>query len=90
MNIAPKTAIPANHKCARQSRQRFICTRAPGTVIKDDDGQILYDLTEGQEVVLCKGGIGGKGNVFYKSSVNQAPEVAQKGMPGTEMHIHSS
>lgn len=60
----------------------------PGTVIRDQDGQILVDLADGQEFVLCKGGLGGKGNVFYKSSVNQAPEVAQKGLPGEEKYIH--
>ena len=60
----------------------------PGTIIRDEDGQILCDLIEGQEFVLCKGGLGGKGNVFYKSSVNQAPEVAQKGLPGEEKFVH--
>src|SRR5690606_23158514 len=34
-----------------------------------------------------KGGLGGKGNTFYKTSVNQAPGVAQKGMPGQEATI---
>ncbi len=59
----------------------------PGTLIKSDDGQVLYDLSDGQQVVLCEGGLGGKGNTFYKSSVNQAPTVAQKGLPGCQMDI---
>jgi len=61
----------------------------PGTVIKNaDTDEILYDLVAGQEIVLLKGGLGGKGNVFYKSSVNQAPEVAQKGLSGEKLYIH--
>ena len=60
----------------------------PGTVVKDGDGSVLYDLVSEQEIVLLEGGLGGKGNVFYKSSVNQAPSVAQKGMPGKELDIH--
>lgn len=60
----------------------------PGTVIKDSDGQVLYDLTEGMDFVFLKGGLGGKGNPFYKSSVNQAPTVAQKGLPGEAKSIH--
>jgi GTP-binding protein len=60
----------------------------PGTVIKDDEGQILHDLSEGQEIVFLQGGLGGKGNTFYKSSVNQAPTVAQKGMPAQQKDIH--
>lgn len=59
----------------------------PGTIIKDSDGQIIVDLGVGEKVILLKGGIGGKGNTFYKSSVNQAPTVAQKGMPGEQKEI---
>lgn len=59
----------------------------PGTLIKNDEGQVLYDILEGQRVVLLEGGLGGKGNPFYKSSVNQAPTVAQKGLPGKELDI---
>ena len=60
----------------------------PGTLVKDGDGHILHDLADGAEIVLLKGGLGGKGNTFYKSSVNQAPTVAQKGLPSEEMEIH--
>lgn len=60
----------------------------PGTMIKDGDGRLLYDIEDGQEILLLEGGLGGKGNVFYKSSVNQAPTVAQKGLPGKELDIH--
>jgi GTP-binding protein len=61
----------------------------PGTIIKNaDTGEIIADLTsEGQAVILAKGGRGGKGNTRYKSSTNQAPRVAEKGEPGEEMDI---
>jgi GTPase len=59
----------------------------PGTMIKDKTGQVLYDLDAHQRIVLLAGGLGGKGNVFYKSSVNQAPSVAQKGLPGEEKEL---
>ena len=58
-----------------------------GTLVKDEDGNHLMDLTEPGDIVFLKGGIGGKGNTFYKSSVNQAPGVAQKGMPGEKKNI---
>lgn len=60
----------------------------PGTLVKDDEGRVLHDLSEGVEVTLLTGGLGGKGNTFYKSSVNQAPTIAQKGLPGQEREIH--
>jgi GTP-binding protein len=59
----------------------------PGTLIKTREGRILYDVKDGEEFVLLKGGLGGKGNVFYKSSVNQAPDIAQKGLAGEELIV---
>lgn len=45
--------------------------------------ELVCDLTEhGQEFILCKGGRGGKGNDFFKSATNQAPEHAQPGEEG--------
>ncbi len=60
----------------------------PGTLVKDSDGNTLHDLGENARIVLLEGGLGGKGNTFYKSSVNQAPTVAQKGIAGKEMELH--
>jgi GTPase len=53
-----------------------------GTIVKRD-GEVIADLTEdGQQVVVAKGGDGGFGNAHFKSSVRQAPRVAEKGEPG--------
>jgi GTP-binding protein len=61
----------------------------PGTLIKDENNQIIKDMIAPDEsFTLLKGGLGGKGNTFYKTSVNQAPEVAQKGLPGKALTIH--
>ena len=68
--------------------QTLVLSVPPGTMLKDTNGHILHDVAAGDEFVFLKGGLGGKGNTFYKSSVNQAPEVAQKGMPGKELNIH--
>ena len=54
----------------------------PGTLVKSLDGEVLLDLvTEGQTLFL-KGGRGGKGNTFFKTSINQAPDRAQPGEDG--------
>ena len=60
----------------------------PGTIIKDLSGHIIRDLGINEEYLFLEGGIGGKGNTFYKSSVNQAPDIAQKGMPGQSAAVH--
>jgi GTP-binding protein len=52
-----------------------------GTVVLDEFNEVIIDLTEG-EYLFLEGGLGGKGNTFYKSSTNQAPQVAQHGLPG--------
>jgi len=57
-----------------------------GTVAKDaETGEVLCEVMEdGQEIILCKGGRGGKGNDFFKSATNQTPRYAQEGEPGIE------
>ncbi|NBC56826.1 MAG: GTPase ObgE [Bacteroidetes bacterium] len=60
-----------------------------GTVIRDTETQkIIKELTEnGQEYIAAKGGQGGLGNTYYKSSTNQTPRYAQTGMEGVERDI---
>lgn len=60
-----------------------------GTIIKNaESGAVLADLKEhGQKVVIAEGGNGGRGNINFKSSVNQAPRIAQPGLPGVTLHI---
>lgn len=57
-------------------------------VLGEDKETLLADLTElGQQVVLARGGIGGRGNTTFKSSTNQAPRKADTGMPGEERWV---
>ena len=57
-----------------------------GTVVTDEEaGVVLADLDlPGSEAVVAVGGQGGRGNPHFKSSVNQAPQVAEPGRPGQE------
>lgn len=60
-----------------------------GTIIKDStSGEILADLTQiDQEVVIAKGGRGGRGNAKFKSSSRRAPTFAEFGEPGESKEL---
>lgn len=60
-----------------------------GTLIYDDDsGDLLGDLVEiGQQLIVCKGGRGGRGNVHFATSRNRAPRIAEKGELGEERNL---
>lgn len=67
-----------------------LTVRVPtGTVVREAaTGRLIADLVEdGQQVVIAKGGRGGRGNVHFSSGTNKAPRVAEKGEPGEELDI---
>jgi len=57
-----------------------------GTTAKDSEtGKMLFEVTEdGEEFILVKGGMGGRGNSHFKSPTNQAPRYAQPGQDVVE------
>lgn len=61
----------------------------PGTVIIDEDtGATIADLTEAdQEVIVAKGGRGGRGNTRFATSRNSAPSISENGEPGVEKNL---
>ncbi len=69
--------------------EHMIVRVPPGTVVIDDDTQeIIADLTRhGQEVVIAKGGRGGRGNTRFATANNTAPEIAENGEEGQERWV---
>ena len=72
-----------------KSGQDVILRLPVGTQIYAEDGEtLLADLvTPGQQVMICRGGDGGRGNVHFKTSTNRAPRRADPGFPGEERWI---
>lgn len=67
-----------------------VIIRVPiGTIIYNEETEnIIADLTEdGQSETIARGGKGGKGNKFYATSTNQAPDYAQHGLDGDKLNI---
>lgn len=57
-------------------------------IFEEDEETLIADMMEtGQRVVLARGGNGGFGNAYFKSSTNQAPRRANPGLEGEEKTI---
>jgi len=71
------------------SGEDLIIKVPPGTMVfNEGDDSFMGDLIEdGQQLVICKGGRGGRGNTRFKTSKNKAPRIAEKGEPPEEKTI---
>ena len=56
----------------------------PGTIVRDlGTGELLGEVIEaGDEIVVARGGRGGKGNAFFATSTHQSPREWQPGEEG--------
>ena len=61
----------------------------PGTVVRDTGtGELIADaVTPGQEMVLVRGGRGGRGNVHFKRADRRTPRYAEPGLPGEQRRL---
>ena len=61
----------------------------PGTIVRNAETQeLVADLVDhGQQVVVAKGGRGGRGNNRFATHKNPAPSIAENGEPGEEFEL---
>ncbi len=67
-----------------------VCVQVPpGTIVRDaSTGESMGDLVnQGQELVVAKGGKGGRGNTRFSSSTNRVPRKAEDGAPGENLDL---
>jgi GTP-binding protein len=74
------------------ARQNMTGKSAPELVVKVPPGTIVYDaetnetlgdlIDNGQQLVVCKGGRGGRGNQHFATPSQQVPRIAERGEPG--------
>ena len=67
-----------------KSAEPLVILVPAGTIVHDAlTGNVIADLVQNeQEMTICKGGRGGRGNQHFATSRNQAPRIAEKGEPG--------
>lgn len=75
--------------CSGRSAEDMFLPVPRGTLVFDQNtNRLLADLSaENQEVVIAKGGRGGKGNAFFCSSTNQSPRFSQPGEEGEVLSL---
>ena len=60
----------------------------PGTVIREVGGAVLGEvLAHGDEIVVARGGRGGKGNAFFATATHQSPREWQPGEEGEQRSL---
>ena len=60
-----------------------------GTIIKDEAGEVIDDITQdGQKLLIAKGGRGGRGNARFLTNKNKEPRFAENGEPGEELWLN--
>ncbi len=58
------------------------------TIFDDESNKVIGDITtHNQEVVVCKGGRGGRGNMAFASGTLKCPDFCEKGEPGEKKNI---
>lgn len=72
-----------------RSGEHLVLRVPPGTVAYDaETDEVLGELlTEGETIVIAKGGRGGRGNVRFKTATNQAPRRWEPGEEGEQRTV---
>ena len=86
---APRGQHGRGSQCHGAKGEDLVIAVPPGTLVIDTEREIvLKDLAEaGAEVVVARGGSGGKGNLRFKSSTNRAPRESTPGGEGERRRL---
>mgnify|MGYP001559321635 CR=1 FL=1 len=89
--VAQNGGAGGNKKMSGKSGADRLVPVPAGTMVYEKKGEekiIMGDLsTEGERVIVAKGGRGGRGNAHFATPTRQAPEIAEPGEPGEEREL---
>jgi GTPase len=72
-----------------RSAENLVVSVPPGTLVYNKEtGKLLGDLVQaGQQLLVAKGGRGGRGNQHFATARNQAPRTGERGEPSEEFTL---
>jgi len=75
-------------RAGRRGKDRILKV-PPGTLVYDaETGALIGDLDEpDRSLLVARGGLGGRGNASFATSLQRAPRRAQPGLPGEERRL---
>lgn len=77
-----------SNKAGKRGESALVKVPVGTLVYNAETGELIADLVEpGVDVIILKGGMGGRGNSRFATSTNRTPTHAQPGMPGEEMRV---
>ena len=85
---APNGENGQGKRCRGKNGENLIIKVPRGTVVRDlETNEIIKDMSDSNDVVLCKGGRGGWGNQHFATPTRQVPRFAKAGLPGEEHDV---
>ncbi|KAK3909018.1 Mitochondrial ribosome-associated GTPase 2 [Frankliniella fusca] len=83
-NVRADNGEPGFNKDRFGKNAKHTVVKVPvGTVIKNEEGKVVGDMEKADTLfVAARGGVGGHGNAYFKTDVNQTPQVAEFGGKG--------
>lgn len=78
-----------NKDCHGKNADNKVIKVPIGTIIKNKEGKIVGDLNENDMMfIAARGGAGGRGNKFFCTDDQQAPEICEYGAKGEDINYH--
>ena len=75
-------------RCSGKRGEDLVIQIPRGTVVRDaETNEVIKDMSDDADFILCKGGRGGWGNKHFATPTRQVPRFAKAGLPGEEHEV---